>query len=53
MNLKITTAADLRLATAIFQALPKPEPKAPSHPFADESPDWGELPKKSAKDLFS
>ncbi len=53
MNLKITTAADLRLAAAILQALPKPQPDAPAHPFADEREMWGELPRKRPGDLFS
>ena len=53
MNLKITTAADLRLALAILQSLPKPEPDAPSHPFADERALWGDLPRKTPGELFS
>lgn len=53
MNLKITTAADLRLASAILQSLPKPEPAAPAHPFADERAMWDDLPKKGPGDLFS
>jgi 2-C-methyl-D-erythritol 4-phosphate cytidylyltransferase len=52
MNIKITTAADLRLAEAILQSLPKPEAERPLHPFADESAAWGDLPKPKAKDLF-
>ena len=40
MNLKITTAADLRLASAVLQALPKPKRDAPAHPFADEGKMW-------------
>lgn len=53
MNLKITTAADLRLASAILQAMPKPSADAPGHPFADERAMWGDSPKKGAGDLFS
>lgn len=53
MNLKITTASDLRLASAILQALPKPEPDAPAHPFADERAMWDDLPRKKPGDLFS
>ena len=44
LNLKITTAADLRLASAILQALPKPKREGPVHPFADERAMWGESP---------
>lgn len=53
MNLKITSAADLRLASAMLHALPKPKHEGPSHPFADEQAMWGEVPKVRAKDLFS
>ena len=53
MNLKITTAADLRLASAILQSLPKPQPDTPAHPFADEQAMWGDLPKKKPGDLFA
>lgn len=35
-NLKITTKGDLALAEAVLRSLPKPEPKRPAHPFADE-----------------
>jgi 2-C-methyl-D-erythritol 4-phosphate cytidylyltransferase len=52
MNLKITTAGDLRLAAAILQAMPKPKADAPAHPFADEREMWGDLPKKKPGDLF-
>jgi 2-C-methyl-D-erythritol 4-phosphate cytidylyltransferase len=51
-NLKITTAADLRLASAILQAMPKPKREGPAHPFADEQAMWGNLPKRGPKDLF-
>ena len=40
LNLKITTAADLVLAAAILQAMPKPKREAPPHPFADERSMW-------------
>jgi 2-C-methyl-D-erythritol 4-phosphate cytidylyltransferase len=53
MNLKITTAADLRLASAILQSLPAPKADAPAHPFADEQAMWGDLPKKTPGDLFA
>jgi 2-C-methyl-D-erythritol 4-phosphate cytidylyltransferase len=53
MNLKITTAADLRLAAAILQSMPKPNADAPAHPFADERAMWGDLPKKKPGDLFA
>jgi 2-C-methyl-D-erythritol 4-phosphate cytidylyltransferase len=51
-NLKITAKADLRLASAILQALPKPRRDTPAHPFADERAMWDDGPKRSAKDLF-
>lgn len=53
MNLKITTAADLRLAAAVLQALPKPRREGPAHPFADEQAMWDKVPKIRPKDLFS
>ncbi len=53
LNLKITTAADLRLAAAVLQALPKPQREGPAHPFADEQAMWGAVPKIKPKDLFS
>jgi 2-C-methyl-D-erythritol 4-phosphate cytidylyltransferase len=52
LNLKITTAADLRLATAVLQALPKPKRDGPAHPFADEHAMWANLPKRKPSDLF-
>jgi 2-C-methyl-D-erythritol 4-phosphate cytidylyltransferase len=52
MNLKITTQADLRLASAILKALPKPERDAPVHPFAEDNPEWEKLPKPKLEDLF-
>jgi len=52
LNLKITTAADLRLAAAALQALPKPKREGPAHPFADEREMWGNLPKRKPSDLF-
>ena len=36
MNLKITTKEDLRLASAVLKALPKPNLMGPAHPFADD-----------------
>jgi 2-C-methyl-D-erythritol 4-phosphate cytidylyltransferase len=39
-NIKITTRADLTLAEAILKAMPKPKPKGPAHPFAEEEM-WG------------
>ena len=35
-NLKITTAEDLRLASAILAARPAPKRDGPLHPFADD-----------------
>jgi 2-C-methyl-D-erythritol 4-phosphate cytidylyltransferase len=52
MNLKITTAADLGLATAVLQALSRPKREGPSHPFADERAMWGEGPQLKPSDLF-
>ncbi|MGE3819527.1 MAG: 2-C-methyl-D-erythritol 4-phosphate cytidylyltransferase [Isosphaeraceae bacterium] len=52
MNLKITTAEDLRLASAILQARPAPKPAGSAHPFADEQARWGDLPRINPKDLF-
>ncbi len=52
-NLKITSAADLRLAAALLHSLPKPKRDGPTHPFADENATWGDVPKISPKDLFS
>jgi 2-C-methyl-D-erythritol 4-phosphate cytidylyltransferase len=52
MNLKITTATDLRLASAVLQALPKPKREGPAHPFADERAMWGDAPKPKPSDLF-
>jgi len=51
-NLKITTAADLRLASAVLQSLPKPKHEGPVHPFADERAMWGASPTPKPKDLF-
>lgn len=34
-NIKITTKADLNLAAAVIDTLPKPKPKGPDHPFAE------------------
>jgi 2-C-methyl-D-erythritol 4-phosphate cytidylyltransferase len=36
-NLKITTAADLKVAAAFLQAMVKPRKDGPIHPFADEA----------------
>lgn len=38
LNIKITTAADFRLAEVALGALPKPKGLRPLHPFADEEP---------------
>ncbi len=40
-NLKITTGPDLRLASAMLKAMPRPKRAGPAHPFADESTMWG------------
>jgi 2-C-methyl-D-erythritol 4-phosphate cytidylyltransferase len=39
-NIKITTRHDLILADAVLKAMPKPKPKGPAHPFAEEEM-WG------------
>jgi 2-C-methyl-D-erythritol 4-phosphate cytidylyltransferase len=44
-NVKITTKADLILAEAVLKSQPKPKPKGPAHPFAEEEM-WGGRPKK-------
>jgi 2-C-methyl-D-erythritol 4-phosphate cytidylyltransferase len=36
LNIKITTKDDLRLASLIMKALPKPKLGGPAHPFADD-----------------
>lgn len=51
-NLKITTADDLRLASAVLRALPQPKREGPAHPFADEAAMWDEGKGKKFKDLF-
>jgi 2-C-methyl-D-erythritol 4-phosphate cytidylyltransferase len=40
VNLKITTQADLRLASALLKATPEPKADRPAHPFADEGAMW-------------
>lgn len=40
LNLKITTAEDLTLASAILNVMPKPKKDGPAHPFADERAMW-------------
>ena len=40
INMKITTAEDLRLAEVALDAVPKPNVLRPLHPFADEEPRW-------------
>jgi 2-C-methyl-D-erythritol 4-phosphate cytidylyltransferase len=42
-NIKITTKGDLFLAAAILKSRPKPKPKGPIHPFAEEEM-WGKRP---------
>jgi 2-C-methyl-D-erythritol 4-phosphate cytidylyltransferase len=42
-NLKITTRGDLSLAESVLKSLPKPQPKRPAHPFADENEMWGKM----------
>lgn len=37
MNLKITTKEDLRIASALLKALPKPKLAGPTHPFAENN----------------
>jgi 2-C-methyl-D-erythritol 4-phosphate cytidylyltransferase len=52
LNLKIASQADLRLASAVLQVLPKPKREGPAHPFADEQAMWGNAPKRKPSDLF-
>lgn len=52
LNIKITSQTDLRLASAILHALPKPKREGPAHPFADEQEMWGGTPKRKPSDLF-
>lgn len=40
LNIKITRREDLDLARAILQVMPRPKPKRPLHPFADEEQMW-------------
>jgi 2-C-methyl-D-erythritol 4-phosphate cytidylyltransferase len=42
-NIKITTRGDLFLAEAVLKSMPKPKPKGPIHPFAEEEM-WGGRP---------
>ena len=42
-NIKITTRGDLFLAEAVLKTMPKPKPKGPIHPFAEEEM-WGGRP---------
>lgn len=51
-NLKITTADDLRLASAILQSQPEPRREGPIHPFADEKTMGEEGKGKTFQDLF-
>jgi 2-C-methyl-D-erythritol 4-phosphate cytidylyltransferase len=53
MNLKITTGEDLRLASAVLHALPKPKSEGSAHPFAGEQAMRDDIPKIRLKDLFS
>jgi len=52
MNLKITTVADLRLASAVLRSIPPPPSPSPGHPFADTHPSWEQTPKIHPDDLF-
>jgi 2-C-methyl-D-erythritol 4-phosphate cytidylyltransferase len=52
MNLKITTQADLRLASAILKALPRVDKSVPLHPFSDEMVRRDSGPKRTLDDLF-
>jgi len=51
-NLKITTKADLLLASAILKSKPASCPSRSQHPFADEMEQWGELPRLKPSDVF-
>lgn len=52
LNLKITTRADLLLASAVLQVLPRPKREGPAHPFVDEQSMWGKTPGPKPGDLF-
>ena len=52
LNIKITTAQDLKLAAAILPLLEKPKRESRAHPFEDEQAMWGGLPKLKPSDLF-
>jgi len=53
LNLKITTSADLRLASAVLQVLARSKRDTPAaHPFADEREMWSNAPRPKPKDLF-
>ena len=53
LNLKITTADDLKLAAAILQARPKVDRPGALHPFSDQRADSSQgTPRRSFDDLF-
>jgi 2-C-methyl-D-erythritol 4-phosphate cytidylyltransferase len=52
LNIKITTAVDLKLAAAILPLLRKPVSDAPLHPYADTTKSWDDIPKLKPSDLF-
>jgi 2-C-methyl-D-erythritol 4-phosphate cytidylyltransferase len=52
LNVKITTALDLKLAAAVLPLLDCPKREAAAHPFSDEQAMWGDLPKLKPSDLF-
>jgi len=52
LNLKITTAMDLRVAAALLPLLEPNRPNGPAHPFAETQRGWDDLPRLKPKDLF-
>ena len=51
-NIKITTRADLKLASAILPLLEKARPDRAAHPYSDPQSMWGDLPKLKPSDVF-
>ena len=52
MNIKITTPADLKLASAILKSMPKPEKATALHPFSKEMVQREKGTKRTLDDLF-
>src|SRR5262249_22737332 len=52
LNIKITSAIDLKLAAAILPLLEQPRSEQPAHPYSDQHAMWDKLPKLKPSDLF-